>query len=138
MSCKICGGTHTVPCSAECFYKDFWDEKVLFKDDPGSVRICGTHYFIGDEYETSVFRGFGSRLFAVKFFDGRIVKTTNLWYQGDIPDEYRSALHDNAEFISPFGDCDERVLYRTQTEKEVPRQDVFIPDGPQERQSLGY
>ena len=31
--------------------------------------------------------------------EGRIVKSTNLWHNGTIPENFRDVLTDNAEFI---------------------------------------
>lgn len=104
--CAICGreisfssyagGTF---CSTECFHKYYWNTFVELKDEPNIARINGNHYVISDESDKSGFRGFNGDRIVVKFFDGRIVETTNLWQQGAIPAEYRDELKDNAEFV---------------------------------------
>lgn len=86
-------------CSSECFSINYWNERILNKNDPCSVIIAHTAYWIGDEDSKSCFRGFGGAKFRIKFFDGRYIETTNLWYNGDIPKKYWSKLPDNAEFI---------------------------------------
>lgn len=85
-----------------CFSCNFWQEWVERDEaDPLSVRVDGCHYHIGDEKSSSSFRGFGGRLFSIRFFDGREVTTTNLWCQSDIPTHFRDRLPDNAEFVTP-------------------------------------
>lgn len=81
---------------------DFWKSKVEIKDNPNVARINGVHYFIGDEKGTNSFRGFDGEKFRIKFHDGREVTTTNLWYNGKIPEEYMKELLDNAVFIKDW------------------------------------
>lgn len=83
-----------------CFTCNFWTEKVRKKYASTSVRINQIHYFIDvNEERKSHCKGFGGAKFVIKFFDGRIVTTTNLWCQGTVPDDFRNDLPDNAEFI---------------------------------------
>ena len=105
MKCEICGKEiekskywNAVLCSSECYEKHFWLNKIKHKNDLNIARINGVHYYIGEE-NTYGMRGFDGAMFIIKFFDGRIVHTTNLWTQGKIPDEYIKELPDNAEFI---------------------------------------
>jgi hypothetical protein len=85
------------------FLYRFWTEKVQIANDPRVARIDGKHYIIGDENDPSYFRGFGGSRFTIKFFDGpnagKTITTTNLWYQGMIPDDFRDELPNNAEFL---------------------------------------
>jgi len=146
MECSICGKEiekskfyNAVLCSDECFKKNFWNEKVDYMDDERVVRIDGYHYFIEPENDTGAFRGYGGSFFKIKFFDGRIIETTNLWSQGKIPQEYRGILYDNAEFISPFEENgEERILFRAQIEETIQVQDILLFDGLQEQHNLGY
>jgi len=108
--CKICGDTDkhkfSEPTQSRlereelCFNCDFWMEKVPYADDPRSVRVKGTHYFIGEENAAGSrgFRGFAGHRFVIKFDDGREVISTNLWCQGDIPPYFKELLPDNATF----------------------------------------
>lgn len=75
----------------------FWQ---LFekRDDPSVVRARGHHYMIGAKNDP--FPGFGGQRFVIKFFDGRVVETKNLWHQGDIPERWRERMPDNAEFVN--------------------------------------
>lgn len=106
-TCRICGSTknnrsqfyggEVMEQKKLCFHCDFWDEKLSMKDEPNVVRVQGHHYLIGPE--GSPFPGFCGRTFAIKFFDGRTVKTSNLWHQGEIPERFKEQLPDNAEFV---------------------------------------
>ncbi len=42
--------------------------------------------------------GFGGTKFKIKFTDGRVVETNNLWHQGQIPERFWDLLPVNAEF----------------------------------------
>lgn len=104
MKCVTCGKeiekssySNKVLCSSKCFHIDFWNDLIPKKEDPKSVRIDGEHYWLGNN--TDRWRGFGGREFKIKFHDGRIVETTNLWHNGTIPESFRDKLPDNAEFI---------------------------------------
>lgn len=81
--------------SAE-FGRQFWNEKIAIKDDPRVARVSGTHYQIGDENAKGM-RGFGGARAIIRFHDGRVVESSNLWTQGQIPLAYRDQLPDNAE-----------------------------------------
>ena len=35
----------------------------------------------------------------IKFKDGRVIATKNLWCQGEIPKQWKEKLKDNAEFV---------------------------------------
>ena len=86
-----------------CFGCDFWMKKVALAShgDPNAVRAEGWHYYIGDESKSSCasFRGFGGRKFVIRFNDGRVVTTTNLWCQGEIPPHFANRLYSNAVFL---------------------------------------
>jgi len=106
MNCIICNKeiekskyTNTTLCSSQCFITDFWNYYVTQKDNPKCIRIDHTHYYIGSESKDirdMGFRGFGGRRFTIKHNDGRLIITTNLWHQGDIPKEFWDRLPDNA------------------------------------------
>ena len=115
MDCVICGE----PISFEyidsvneqlrdrqmCHTDNFWLEKARLAVDPGYknrvVRVNGSHYMIGDEGGTKSFRGFGGHEFVIEFYDGRVVTSTNLWSQGEIPLAWRNIMPNNARFVKP-------------------------------------
>jgi len=82
-----------------------WMHAIQHAWDPSQVRIDGYMYDIRAELppipsvpEPTGGKGFGGRRFIIRFHDGRVVETRNLWMIGIIPDEYREALPDNAVF----------------------------------------
>lgn len=91
-----------------CFTCNFWMERVNQVNNPNSVRIRGSHYWIQKENAPKgSFRGFGGKKFKIVFFTPtisiahntpRTIITTNLWNQGEIPGRFRNRLPDNAEF----------------------------------------
>ena len=86
-------------CSSKCFQKNFWNEIVAEKEK--HVFINGESYVICKADPKDVFRGFGGRTFNIQIIaTGEIISTGNLWYQGEIPEEYRSILCDNARFVN--------------------------------------
>lgn len=106
MKCKICGKVFNEKhymkpyediCSGECFTKQFWKEIIAEKDK--HTIINGECYAIGDEKDKSYFRGYAGRKFKIQKDDNTVIETTNLWYQGVIPEEFRNELKDNAKFI---------------------------------------
>lgn len=89
-ACKLCNKEEL------CFHCNFWQEKVDIKDRDDVARIDGYHYIVGRETE-KYNKGHSGREFLIRFFDGREVRTTNLWSQGKIPERFD--LPDNAEFM---------------------------------------
>lgn len=93
-----------------CFTCAFWlDMKRKHKDDPLWCRIDGRSYWpssvlkpgqlAASQSPRSGFKGFGGREFCIRFHDGRLIRTDNLWTQGEMPDWLREVYPDNAEFI---------------------------------------
>ena len=107
MKCVICGKeieksiyTNDIICSSKCFTKHYWLERVNNISSPNQVVINGCMYQIDREDACSAFRGFDGEVFFIEFNDGRIVKTTNLWSNGKIPEEFRDRLKDNAHWLT--------------------------------------
>ena len=92
-----------------CFNCDFWLEKAKRRrKDPNFCVIAGVAYSIGDERKDNEFRGFGGAPHTIRFFDGRVVHSTNLWFNGEVPEHWRAFLPDTAEFVQrgkPTGDA---------------------------------
>lgn len=101
MMCAICGKYEGEYSSEhvegyickQCFEDEFWQDTL----DKDVIIIGGRAYHAGDEDSKSVFRGFGGVMNTIKMKDGRIIKSSNLWDNGQIPAKYN--MQDNAEFI---------------------------------------
>lgn len=101
--CKLCGSPIEFWREDEdtCFSCDLWTirqtevslpETVIAEDGNGGR----TFYSIGDENCKSPFRGFGGAHVTIHFFDGRVVKSSNLWCGGDIPERFYDKYPINA------------------------------------------
>lgn len=109
MKCEICGKeierslyNGNVLCSSECFHKMYWKQIIAEKDK--HIIINGQCYYDEGEVENPSpyqFLGHSGRGFHIRFKNGEMLYTNNLWSQGDIPKEYLSELPDNAEFVQP-------------------------------------
>ena len=92
------GGDSRDVCSSACFTDKFWIDIINEKDL--HPVIDGKCYYIGDEKSVSSFRGFDGRRFKLQMIDsGEIIESTNLWYNGDVPEKFRDQLPDTAKFI---------------------------------------
>ena len=86
-----------------CFNCSFW-EKLIRNAGDNSIRIDGVHYMANWDKPMKPrgyqgLQGFAGSLFRIKHEDGRYVETNDLWYQGNIPVQFRERLPDNAEFV---------------------------------------
>lgn len=115
VKCVICGKEiekskyyDTILCSSECFSTNYWNE---YAKDMGyrNVIIDGKAYYINSFYSEnddrkSSWKGFSGRKFTIKKHSGEIVITEDLIFNGDIPDNFKEIIKDNAEFIKPEED----------------------------------
>jgi hypothetical protein len=116
VTCKECGkhedGTwnpeHTQKLRERslCFTCDYWQDYVDVAAHPVDGKRCvrtpdGIHQTIGDE-NASGSRGHGGRRFVIVFDDGRRVESTNVWWQGPIPEHFRARLPPNATIEEPM------------------------------------
>jgi len=86
-----------------CHSCRFWLDYVAQADNPRIFRVEITpglpgHYYIGPE-DAGPFRGFAGRKFHFIGNDGRDVVSTNVWFQGDIPERFRDRLPVNARLV---------------------------------------
>lgn len=72
---------------------DHWN-RIANRTDDRLVIAGGCAYSIGSEHDNP--KGFGGRPWKIWFLDGRTRITTSLWHLGEIPDEWRETLKDNA------------------------------------------
>ena len=115
LKCRECGETIELKYSEtlneilksfeECFLCNFWMDKVRMaeKGEERVLRIDGGHFWLGDDNPNIPRneRGHGGRKYVIEFLDekrGRI-ETTNLWFNGQIPERFKSRLPDNAKII---------------------------------------
>jgi len=104
--CELCGNGFTRTCDPESYIRDscfdcsFWLKKINMSaaDEARRVIVDGQHYRLGSS-PSGPFRGFGGREFIIVFHDGRIVETSCLWHQDEIPERFRRWLPDNAIFV---------------------------------------
>lgn len=113
MKCKICGeefdsSNYLKDCKESmdsnqmCFTCNFWRERL--EEDKTlpphtACMIDGTHYIVGNENDKSYFRGFGGAEFNIQFDDGVVIKTTNLWCQGEPKGYWKEKFPNNARFV---------------------------------------
>lgn len=107
MICKICGKEfekirYMHPndniCSDACFDDNYWLERANNKNE--FIIIDRECYYVGKEEDNCGFKGFDGRKFKIRMMNnGKEFTTTNLWYNGRIPQKYLDILQDNAEFI---------------------------------------
>jgi hypothetical protein len=102
MKCVICGKeiekssyTNKALCSSECFSIDFWNDTL----DNSAIIIDGVCYHDGGRKQKgySGFMGFDGHEFTIKMYNGEIISTNCLWYNGDVPKERN--VKDNAIFV---------------------------------------
>lgn len=79
-------------------HRQFWEE-IVREDErfpERAIIVDGAHFSVGPEDCDRKMKGYGGTLFEIHFFDGRVIQTTNLNYQGAIPKEFADRLADNA------------------------------------------
>ena len=143
MKCRICGSEidhETYICGQEmvdrqlCFTCNHWQNQLEADKERGDYKwavIDGGHYVIAPEDEKTRFRGFGGQKFIIIFEDGTVVRTTNLWFQGHIPEEWKSQFPDNAVFADnrkwqKIGDCEYLAPSISTTQRGFRRAEVTI------------
>jgi hypothetical protein len=83
-----------------CFACAFWKNLI---DNPVPYRqiINGTHWTFNPwSDKPMMFAGHGGRAFYIMLNDGNVLRSNNAWFQGEIPEHFRSQLPDTAKFIS--------------------------------------
>lgn len=81
---------------------DIWDDviKRIEVDPKAKVIANGKCYYYDRRRPISnapaSSRGFGGAVFKIKYYDGEIAETNDLYFNGNIPENYRDKLPDNA------------------------------------------
>lgn len=95
--------------------RPFWKEKLYWLEEGDRtetqnpvLRVNGKHYVIEDQHYNRYFdepRGCGGAQYffeiTIGCFAGTLLFSSNVWCQGDIPEEYRDRLYDNAVMLTP-------------------------------------
>lgn len=103
--CKICGKKQNLKLYAESFSKKLSDKKLCFDcmfweevaKDETTIIINGIAYRLGEE--VAPMKGYGGRKFIFRMNNGKIITSTNVWCQGQIPRTHRERLPDNATLV---------------------------------------
>lgn len=84
-----------------CFSCNFWYELVKIRDGLRVLRTSGWHYFLGDDDPRTPIKekGYAGEAHYIRFNDGRLVRTTDLRSNGQIPAEWSIHLPANGAFI---------------------------------------
>lgn len=83
-----------------CFTCAFWKDKIE-NPVPDREIINGSHYVIHEwQSERCHFQGFGGASMYILKNDGTVKRSNNVWFQGNIPDRFKSELSNTAKFIT--------------------------------------
>lgn len=111
MICSICGkefdkSHYYEPfndvCGSDCFGEKLWIMREKdYLNGKSYIIINGNLYSDGGykKNEKSSYLGHGGREFNIKMKDGNVIFTNNLWHGGEIPENHREILCDNAIFV---------------------------------------
>lgn len=78
------------------FWKERAEEDAKYPPHTAVITDNYEHYVIDDEDSKDPFRGFGGAKVTITFKDGTVIHSTNLWYQGEIDNEFRYLFTPNA------------------------------------------
>ena len=83
-----------------CFTCAFWKDKIN-NPLPNRQIIDGAHYtFSPWAIQPQTFIGHGGQVFHILLNDGAVIRSNNVWCQGEIPERFRSMLPNTARFIT--------------------------------------
>ncbi len=112
ITCCICGREFEKPqycspyndvCNGKCFGEKLWRiREKEYLDGRPFIIINGCLWTDGGYKQNtrSSFLGCAGREFTIKMNDGTEIFTNNLWCGGDIPENHREILADNAVFVT--------------------------------------
>lgn len=84
-----------------CFQCAFWMDKIAHPCE--GTEIIGGHYYIVYPFvkrPENVLKGSYGKEFYIRKFDGTLLKSNNVWYQGEIPEHFRDQYPNTANFLS--------------------------------------
>lgn len=100
-----------------CSTCDFWLDHWRNRDGENVARIDGQHYMYGNHVQDARITqdttleqiaktlpkrnglGMGGQSVIIRFNDGRVVITNDLWHRGTIPTRFANVLSNNAEMV---------------------------------------
>ena len=89
-------------CGSDCFAEKLWRiREKEYLDGKPFIIIDGRMYTDGGcrKNTSRSLLGFSGAEFKIKMNDGTEIFTNNLWHGGDIPENHRDILCDNAVFV---------------------------------------
>lgn len=98
MRCCVCGkviekSMYSRPiCSSECYQKRYWMD--IIEEKEYHPIIDGQCYFVAPEGRRGPVGHSGRRFILQRISDGKVTVTTNLWFQGKIPEGFLKDLPD--------------------------------------------
>jgi hypothetical protein len=103
-ACTTCGapdllrtiGRNALLERGSCFSCDLWKGRARDMDPTKAVTAEGRYYSIGPGGGSQGGKGFGGHPWVVTFTDGRVIRTDDLWFGGDIPEAVRDLFPPNA------------------------------------------
>lgn len=126
--CKVCGNEFApaghydrvrLIKTGVCADCDTWITLWQQRDNESHARIGGHHFIIGNSMDNYVIdpndtlqsivakfntmprgaAGMGGTKAVIRFNDGRVIITNDLWHQGEIPADFAGVLSNNATFL---------------------------------------
>ena len=101
--CSECGIVtywhHSGESDGKCFTCKFWLDRAVDFDPSHQVVINNRFYGVGKAKKPSPHNGFGGSWYTIEHDDGRVTKTCDLWYGGEVPWEFQEILPNTAKFI---------------------------------------
>lgn len=100
--CSTYGNKKDLIDNQMCFRCNFWRERIAqHQNNPKSIIVKKSAYMIcQDPGGPSAFKGFGGNKFKIqKLGSDEVIECCNLWHQGQVPDDFREQLPDNAVFL---------------------------------------
>ena len=114
-----------------CYTCNFWWNRWKKCGDMRSIIVADRAYWIGNEDSSpSHTRGFGGAPYLIHLFNvtpNKLMKSTNLWANGDIPERFKIRIANNAHFLKPDD---------FKFKKEIDKYEVFEIRGGVERRVL--
>lgn len=112
-TCSICGApmninefdtraiiTRKMKKEQLCFSCAFWKDKID-NPVPGREIINGCHYVFHEWVKTPIpFQGSGGYRYYILKNDGSVLRSNNVWFQGNIPERFKEQLPDTARMIT--------------------------------------